>query len=148
MLEFGGLYIKDGAVAQSLATSHKKMTGWTAAQPSSDSVEGFPGIIPRVSGNKIAVIPGTYFVSFDIAAQMGTAAVRVQAAVRAAGVQQDNLQSEAESAGTSVTDVHLHASGLIRTTAESTDIEVYLEAEAGTPAFTPRFAQLTVFRIG
>lgn len=146
-MEFGGLYLKDGAVAQTLATSHAKMTGWTAAQPNSNSVDGFGGVVPVAASDKITVKPGVYFVAFAIAAQMDSAAVRVQAAVRAAGVQQDHIQSEAESAGTSVTDVHLHASGLVRTTAEDTDLEIYLEAEAGTPTFTPRFGQFTVVRI-
>lgn len=146
-MEFGGLYVQNGAAAQTLSTSNTKMTGWTTAQPNSNTTEGFGGVVPVAASDKITVKPGVYLVSFDIAAQMNTAAVRVQAAVRAAGVQQDNIQSEAETAGAGVTDVHLHASGIIRTTAEDTDLEVYLEAEAGTPTFTPRFGQFTVVRL-
>lgn len=145
-MEFGGLYLADGAAAQTLSTVHAKMTGWTTAQPSSYPTDGFSGIRPDAANDKITVEPGVYLVSVAISGQLNPAAVRVQASVRAAGVQQDHLQAEFEGGGAAITDVVFSISGILRVSAES-DLEVYLEGETGTPAFTPRFGQFTVVKL-
>jgi hypothetical protein len=147
-LEFGGLYLQNGATAQTLSTSNSKMTGWTTAQTGSKTIEGFPGVSPDIANDKITVDPGIYLVMVNVSGQLNPAAVRVQLAVFAAAVQQDNLQAEFESGGgATVTDVCFSCCGIIRTTAETTDLDVRLEAESGTPAFTPRFGQFTVLKL-
>lgn len=72
LIPYGGLVIADGgAVTQALTTSPGAVVAWNGTKGAnsaadSNARDGDPTIIPDKTNSRIKVLPGIYFVQFDI----------------------------------------------------------------------------------
>ncbi len=143
--KYGGLYVSGGETAQALSTTAAKMTGF-AAVAESGADDGDQSVVATLADDTVTLLGGgTYLVSFDITALVGTADIQVAFTLRngTTAITGATCGLEAEAA-----DVPTNASmtWIYRPTADAV-LSVYTASESGTPNLTPVDAQLSVVRI-
>ena len=139
-IEYGEIYNNaTGTASLTLSTSWVKITGsFQGNTVSSDN------ITPDYANDRITInLAGVYFVGIQASFSGGTSAV-VEGAIYLGGLRQEPIRFRRK-LGTGGDVGSASAIGILNVTGTAVDLEFYVKAEAGTPAFALQAGQIWIY---
>lgn len=137
--EFGGIYVKNGAVAQALSTAFQKITAFT-----NDTADS--GGISDSANDQLVLTRGTWRVSCMCSVSSDTNTTSFIQALFLDGVELDDIQNESflKTAGEKIT---IPISGIVYVDQDTETLDLRVKVGSGTPNVTVAYANLTASSI-